>query len=63
VKLIPGCKYKGNDITEGMVAMKLGTKVIIDWMGTRVRVPPRMIAEIVKGTKAPVETSMEPVAV
>jgi len=51
VKLTPGCRYIGNDISEGMVCMKVGTKVIIDWMGTRVRVPPRMIAEVVKGTK------------
>jgi hypothetical protein len=59
VKLTPGCRYRGNAITEGMVYMKLGTKVILDWGGIRVRIPPRMIAEVVKGTKAPANTNME----
>ena len=63
VKLTPGCFYKGNAITEGMVYMKAGTKVIIDWGGIRVRVPPRMIAEIVKGTKVPNTITAEPVPV
>ena len=63
VKLTPGASYHGNPITDGMVCMKVGTKVIIDWRGMRVRVPPRMIAEIVKGTLVPNTITAEPVPV